>query len=167
MMGQERGFQPKLFYHQMNLEQRVPPNHTLKKIQERIDFDFIYGEVKDTYGDNGNVSIPPPVILKMMLLLTLYNVRSERELMDTIPLRLDWLWFLGYDLESEVPNHSVLSKARYGEQTKKCLSVLVNQVKGPIPRVIRSVSDRMKGLMISEMNRFISTGFISTIYIEG
>jgi transposase len=84
----------------------------LRKIQEKIDFDFIYGEVRDTYGDNGNVSIPPPVILKMMLLFTLYNVRSERELMDTIPLRLDWLWFLGYDLDSEVPNHSVLSKAR-------------------------------------------------------
>ena len=112
MMGQEEGFQPKLFYHQINLEQRVPKDHTLRKIQERIDFDFVYGEVKDTYGDNGNVSIPPPVILKMMLLLVLYNVRSERELMETIPLRLDWLWFLGYDLDSEVPNHSVLSKAR-------------------------------------------------------
>ena len=112
MMGQQEGFQPKLFYHQINLEQRVPKDHLLRKIQEKIDFDFIYGEVKDTYGDNGNVSIPPPVILKMMLLLVLYNVRSERELMDTIPMRLDWLWFLGYDLDSEVPNHSVLSKAR-------------------------------------------------------
>jgi transposase len=111
-MGQQEGFQSKLFYHQINLEQRVPPNHTLRKIQEKIDFDFIYGEVRDTYGDNGNVSIPPPVILKMMLLLVFYNVRSERELMETIPLRLDWLWFLGYDLDSEVPNHSVLSKAR-------------------------------------------------------
>jgi transposase/uncharacterized protein (UPF0179 family) len=111
-MGQQEGFQSKLFYHQINLEQRVPQNHTLRKIQEKIDFDFIYGEVRDTYGDNGNVSIPPPVILKMMLLLVFYNVRSERELMDTIPLRLDWLWFLGYDLDSEVPNHSVLSKAR-------------------------------------------------------
>ena len=111
-MGQQEGFQSKLFYHQINLEQRVPPNHTLRKIQEKIDFDFIYWEVRDTYGDNGNVSIPPPVILKMMLLLVFYNVRSERELMETIPLRLDWLWFLGYDLDSEVPNHSVLSKAR-------------------------------------------------------
>lgn len=112
MMGHQEGFQSKLFYHQINLDQRVPQGHTLRKIQEKIDFDFIYGEVKDTYGDNGNVSIPPPIILKMMLLLILYNVRSERELMDTIPLRLDWLWFLGYDLDSEVPNHSVLSKAR-------------------------------------------------------
>src|SRR4030066_999895 len=112
MMGQQEGFQPKLFYHQINLEQRVPKDHLLRKIREKIDFEFIYGEVRDTYGDNGNVSIPPPVILKMMLLLALYNVRSERELMDTFPMRLDWLWFLGYDLDSEVPNHSVLSKAR-------------------------------------------------------
>lgn len=111
-MGQESSFQPKLFYHQINLEQRVPRNHLLRKIQGQIDFDFIYQEVKDSYGDNGNVSIPPPVILKMMLLLILYNVRSERELMETIPFRLDWLWFLGYDLDSEVANHSVLSKAR-------------------------------------------------------
>jgi len=112
MMGQQESFQPKLFYHQINLERRVPQDHLLRKIQEKIDFNFIYGEVRDTYGDNGNVSIPPPVILKMMLLLALYNVRSERELMDTLPMRLDWLWFLGYDLDSEVPNHSVLSKAR-------------------------------------------------------
>src|SRR4030043_324996 len=112
MMGQQEGFQPKVFYHQINLEQRVPKDHLLRKIREKIDFEFIYGEVRDTYGDNGNVSIPPPVILKMMLLLALYNVRSERELMETIPMRLDWLWFLGDDLDSEVADHSVLSKAR-------------------------------------------------------
>ncbi len=111
-MGHQEGFQSKLFYHQINLDQRVPQNHILRRIQEQIDFEFIYAEVKDSYGDNGNVSIPPPIILKMMLLLILYNVRSERELMDTIPLRLDWLWFLGYDLDNEIPDHSVLSKAR-------------------------------------------------------
>jgi transposase len=111
-MGHQEGFQPKLFYHQINLKQRVSKNHLLRKIQEQIDFDFIYQEVKDFYGDNGNISIPPPVILKMKLLLILFDVRSERELMETIPMRLDWLWFLGYDLDSEVANHSVLSKAR-------------------------------------------------------
>jgi transposase len=112
MMGCQNGFESKLFYHQINLEKRVPRDHLLRKIQEKIDFDFIYAEVRETYGDNGNISIPPPVILKMMLLLILYNVRSERELMETIPMRLDWLWFLGYDLDSEVADHSVLSKAR-------------------------------------------------------
>ena len=112
MMGQQTGNQPKIFYPHMNLEERVPRTHLLRRIQEQIDFNFIYAEVRDAYGSNGNVSIPPPVILKMMLLLVLYNVRSERELMETLPLRLDWLWFLGYDIDSEVPDHSVLSKAR-------------------------------------------------------
>ena len=112
MMGQHSDNQPKLFYYNISLEERVPQNHLLRKIREKIDFDFIYQEVQDSYGSNGNVSVPPPVILKMMLLLIMYNVRSEREMMNTIPLRLDWIWFLGYDLESEIPNHSVLSKAR-------------------------------------------------------
>ena len=112
MMGFQSDQQPKLFYPSINLEQRIFDRHILRRIRNQVDFDFIYDEVRDCYGSNGNVSVPPPALLKMMLLLVLYNVRSERELMNTIPLRLDWLWFLGYDLDSEVPNHSVLSKAR-------------------------------------------------------
>ena len=112
MMGYQNDFQPKLFYNSINFDERIPANHILRKMRSRIDFDFIYQEVKDLYGGNGNVSVPPPAILKMMLLLILYNVRSERELMNTLPMRLDWLWFLDYDLDSEMPNHSVLSKAR-------------------------------------------------------
>ena len=46
-------------------------------------------EVKQSYGYNGNVSVAPPMILKLML---------------------DWLWFLGLDLDSEIPDHSVLNK---------------------------------------------------------
>lgn len=105
-------------------------NHPLRAINKRIDFDFIYKEVKDKYGSNGNVSVPPPVILKLMLLLVFYNVRSERELMETMPERLDWLWFLGYDLDTEIPNHSVLSKARkkWGVETfKKFFEMIVWQ----------------------------------------
>ena len=112
MMGYQPDIQPKLFYHSINLDERIPANSILRKIRGHIDFDFIYREVKDCYGGKGNVSVPPPVILKMMLLLILYNVRSEREFMNTLPMRLDWLWFLDYDLDSEIPNHSVLSKAR-------------------------------------------------------
>jgi transposase len=112
MMGYQPPPRENLFYMNIYLETRVRQNHPLRKIQELIDFDFIYNEVKDTYGVNGNVSVPPPVILKLMLLFILYNVRSERELMETIPERLDWLWFLGYTLDSSMPDHSILSKAR-------------------------------------------------------
>jgi transposase len=112
MMGVQPPSQNNLFHFGVNLEKRIRANHPLRKVNEIIDFDFVYGEVKDCYGNNGNESVPPPVILKLMLLLVFYNVRSERELMDTVPERMDWLWFLGYDLDSDIPNHSVLSKAR-------------------------------------------------------
>jgi transposase len=110
-----------LFSVNVQLETRVRKDHPLRKIKELVDFDFIYKEVEKTYGKNGNLSVPPPVILKLMLLLILYNVRSERELMDTLPERLDWLWFLGLTIESPIPDHSVLSKARkrWGEEAFK------------------------------------------------
>lgn len=111
-MGRQADYQHKLFITGFNLDERIHKDHILRKISEKIDFDFIYEEVEDTYGTNGNVSVPPPIILKMMLILVLYNVISERELMAALPLRLDWLWFLGYDLEDDIPDHSVLSKAR-------------------------------------------------------
>lgn len=118
MMSFQDPPQRKLFYIGINLDKRIRKNHPLREIRELIDFDFIYKEVEDKYGYNGNESIPPPVILKLMLLLVLYNVRSERELMETLEERLDWLWFLGFDLDTEIPDHSVLSKARkrWGEE---------------------------------------------------
>lgn len=130
MMGRDELPQGKLFYYDFNLEKRVRWNHPLRKIKSLIDFDFVYDEVKAKYGGNGNVSVPPPVILKLMLLLVIYNVRSERELMITLQERLDWLWFLGYDLDTEAPNHSVLSKARrrWGvEVFKKFFENIVSQ----------------------------------------
>jgi transposase len=112
MMGIQEQPQNSLFHFGVNLDKRIRNNHPLRKVNELIDFHFVYKEVKNFYGKNGNESVPPPVILKLMLLLVYYNVRSERELMETLPERMDWLWFLGYELDSTIPNHSVLSKAR-------------------------------------------------------
>jgi transposase len=112
MMGHQSPPQDPLFSVNVQLETRVRIDHPLRRVNELIDFDFIYDEVADSHGENGNVSVPPPVILKLILLLVLYNLRSERELMETLPERLDWLWFLGYTLDTEIPDHSVLSKAR-------------------------------------------------------
>jgi transposase len=109
MMGIQPEAQGKLFFTNVNMEKRVRSNHPLRKIATNIDFDFSYKAVKDKCGNNRNESVPPPVLLKLMLLLVFYNVRSERELMDTLPERLDWLWFLGYRLrtpnKNQRPNH--------------------------------------------------------------
>lgn len=111
MMGRHEG-QKELFSYQVDLDRRVHADHPLRRVNAMIDFAFAREEVAHTYGANGNVSVDPVVLVKLMFLLFSENVRSERELVRRLPERLDWLWFLGFGLEDEVPNHSVLSKAR-------------------------------------------------------
>lgn len=104
--------QPELFSYQVNLEKRVRLDHPLRRVIQAVDFAFVRAEVANLYGDNGHESVDPVILLKMMFLLFFDDVPSERELMNVIPERLDYLWFLGYGLDDVVPNHSVLSKAR-------------------------------------------------------
>ena len=111
MMGQQKN-ERELFNYAVNLEKRVRSDHPLRKIREAIDFSFVREEVAHCYGVNGNESVDPEVIMKMMFLLFFDDVASERELMKVIGERLDYLWFLGYGLDDEIPDHSVLSKAR-------------------------------------------------------
>jgi len=112
MMGPRKQGEAKLFYYGVNLGKRIPEDHILRRIEELVDFGYVRKQVGESYGRNGHVSEDPIVIVKLMFLLYFEAVKSERELMRTLPMRLDWLWFLGMDLESEVPDHSVLSKAR-------------------------------------------------------
>jgi transposase len=112
MLGKPKKTEPKLFYHGVSLERRMPGEHPLRRIKQLVDFDFIRSQVADLYGANGNQSVDPAVILKLMFLLFYENIKSERALLRQLPLRLDWLWFCDYDLDEATPDHSVLSKAR-------------------------------------------------------
>jgi transposase len=111
MMGLQNQ-QKDLFGYNIDLDCRVRAENPLRKIAAVVNFSFARAEVKHTYGQKGNVSVDPVVILKMMFLLFFDNIASERELMQIIPERMDYLWFLGYGLNDPVPHHSVLSKAR-------------------------------------------------------
>jgi transposase len=111
MMGEQKR-ERELFSYAVNLEKRVRSDHSLRRVSAAIDFKFVREEVARCYGTRGNVSVDPEVIMKMMFLLFFDDVVSERELMKVIAERLDYLWFLGYGLDEEIPDHSVLSKAR-------------------------------------------------------
>jgi transposase len=111
MIGQQLP-QDSLFSYQVNLEKRVPPDHSLPRVNQVVDFSFGRAAVAHCYGHNGNESVAPEVILKMIFLLFFEDIASERELMRTLPVRLDYLCFLGYGLDDPTPDHSVLSKAR-------------------------------------------------------
>src|SRR5437762_12456030 len=124
MMGEQKS-EPQLFNYAVNLEERVRANHPLRKVKAAIDFGFVREEVAHCYGKKGNESVAPEVILKMMFLLFFDDINSERELMEVIGERLDYLWFLDYGLEEKIPDHSVLSKARarWGEEVFESLFV--------------------------------------------
>lgn len=124
MMG-THGSEAQLFNYAVNLEQRVRSDHPLRRVAAAIDFKFVRAAVAHCYGSKGHVSIDPEVIMKMMFLLFFDDVASERELMKIIAERLDYLWFLGYGLEDEIPDHSVLSKARarWGREVFEALFV--------------------------------------------
>ncbi len=113
MMGTQPSVrQPELFSYHIDLERRLRPDHLLRQVAATLDLSFVIPTVRHCYGLSGHKSLDPRVIVKLMLLLFLYDIPSERELMDQVAVRLDFLWFLGLDLESDIPDHSVLSKAR-------------------------------------------------------
>src|SRR5207247_9839438 len=124
MMGEQKS-EPQLFNYAVNLEKRVRANHPLRQVKGAFDVSFVREEVAHCYGRNGNESVAPEVILKMVFLLFFDDIKSERELMDIIGERLDYLWFLDYGLEEKIPDHSVLSKARarWGKEVFECLFV--------------------------------------------
>jgi len=112
MLGPVKRRESKLFYAGLNLEERVPADHPLRRVARAIDFGFVREQVAGCYGYNGQESVDPTVILKLLFLAFFERVGSEREMMRQLPLRLDWLWFCELDLDDEIPDHSVLSKAR-------------------------------------------------------
>lgn len=112
MMGRRQQLEPKLFYPGLNLAERIPEDHFLRRLSGVLDLEFVRPTLANRYGHNGHESVDPIVLVKLMLLLFLEDCPSERELVRTLGYRLDWLWFCGLDLDDDIPNHSVLSKAR-------------------------------------------------------
>jgi transposase len=110
MMGQKTLI-GKLFY-QVSLEELVPAGHLLRRVAEAVDFAVARRLTARFYSHTGQPSIDPIVLFKMALLGYLYGLPSERRLVEEIQVNLAYRWFVGYDLDEAIPDHSVLSKAR-------------------------------------------------------
>lgn len=95
------------------IEELVPKDHLLRKIDKVIDFAFIRGKVKDLYcADNGRPAIDPVVLFKMLFLGYLFGVRSERQLVREIQVNVAYRWFIGYGLSDKIPDASTFSQNR-------------------------------------------------------
>jgi transposase len=96
------------------IEELVPQDHLLRRIDKYIDFSFIPGRVKEYYcQDNGRPPIDPVMLFKMMFIGYLYGIRSERQLEEEIKGNVYYRWFLGLGLKDKVPDHSTISFNRH------------------------------------------------------
>ena len=121
-MQGKKDYQEKLFMN-FQLSHRVPEDNFYRRLREQLDLGFLYKETQQYYGREGQQSIDPVVFFKLILIGYLENLNSNRQIINHVSLRLDLLFFIGYDLDEELPWHSTLSRTRslYGQDVFKLL----------------------------------------------
>jgi len=110
-MQGKKDYQEKLFAS-FQLSERIPENNFYRRLRGALDLDFLYPLTKNYYGDSGQKSIDPVVFFKLCLVGYLENIISDRNLIVHSSMRLDILYFLGYDIDEELPWHSTISRTR-------------------------------------------------------
>ena len=100
------------------LEQLVPKNHLLRKIDKLIDFDFIYDEVGELYSAVGRLSVDPVVLIKIVMIQYLFGIHSMRQTIREIEVNLAYRLFLGYSISEKIPHFSTFNK-NYERRFKK------------------------------------------------
>lgn len=121
MQGKKQ-FTEKLFTN-FQLSDRVPEDNFYRRLKAVLTLQWLYKATKKYYGTEGQQSIDPVVFFKLMLIGYLENLGSDRRIITTVSMRMDMLFFIGYDIDEPLPWHSTLSRTRqlYGEELFKQL----------------------------------------------
>ncbi|AQT84508.1 transposase [Paenibacillus larvae subsp. larvae] len=110
-MLRKTGYEGRSQISMVSLDELVPIDHLVRKIEYAIDFSFIYDMVRDVYcEDNGRPSIDPVVLIKIALIQCLFGIRSMRQTIKEIETNVAYRWFIGYDFSQPIPHFSTLGK---------------------------------------------------------
>lgn len=66
------------------LSELVPEDHLVRKMEEAVDFSFIYEKVAPLYSSKGRPSINPVALIKMVLIQYVFGHRSMRETIERV-----------------------------------------------------------------------------------
>jgi len=95
----------------ITLDQLVPANHLVRKMEAAIDFSFIYPLVQEMYStERGRPSVDPVVLIKMAFIQYTFGIRSMRKTIEEIDTNLAYRWFLGFGFHDKVPHFSTFGK---------------------------------------------------------
>ncbi len=108
MSEKQRVFTPQI----VSLEAIVPEDNFYRQLNTKLDLSFLRDLVQHLYKPFGRPGIDPVVFFKLQWIMFFEDIRSERQLMDTVAMRIDHRWYIGYDLDTPVPDHSSLSRIR-------------------------------------------------------
>ena len=112
-MGERVGRQDRLFY-EFCLEDRVPFDHLLRRIDAVLDLSWLRAKLVPYYSHTGCPSVDPELMIRMLLVGYCYAIRSERRLCQEVDLNLAYRWFCRLGLEDKIPDHSTFSVNRHG-----------------------------------------------------
>lgn len=94
--------------HMVTMEDLMPQEHFLRKLESMLDLSFVYGETRHLYSQKyGRPPIDPVVLVKSLLVGYLYGIPSERQIEQRIQTDVALRWYLGLDWFDCVPDHSM------------------------------------------------------------
>jgi transposase len=95
----------------LSLDQLVPEEHLVRKLEDAIDWRFIYDLVEDKYcEDNGRPSLDPITLIKLPVLQYMFGIRSMRQTIKEAGVNNAYRWFLGLGMQDPVPHFSTFGK---------------------------------------------------------
>src|SRR5918912_24600 len=99
-------------HQSLSLEDLVSYDNFYRQVERTLDLRFVRELVAELYSNIGCASIDSVVFFKLQLIAFFEGIRSERKLVEMVNLNLAHRWFIGYDLDEPIPDHSSLSKIR-------------------------------------------------------
>jgi len=94
----------------ISLDQLVPKEHMIRKLEKAIDLSFIYPMVENLYSPNGAESIDPVVLIKLNIIQYTFGIRSMRQTIKEVEVNCAYRWYIGYSFNEKIPHFSTFSK---------------------------------------------------------
>jgi len=111
-MGRREDRQGQFFY-KFNLDEVVPPDHLVRKIDAVLDLSWVHKELAPFYSHTGRPSVDPVLMIRMLIIGYVFAIRSERRICAEVQVNLAYRWFCRLGIEDRLPDHSVFSRARH------------------------------------------------------
>lgn len=128
-----RNDEQQVLFHVFNVEERIRADHPLREVKRRVDsiLQTMSPVFAQAYSRTGRPSVPPERLLKSMLIMAMYSIRSERQLCERLQTDLLFRWFLDMQPSEEAFDHAVFAhnRVRLDEHdlTKKFFDAVVSE----------------------------------------